>query len=68
METATGIIEIKQADVEANLAASEQNMKSLKRQAADLRDRQLWQAFGTIGYDAYVEWVRQNEVSFIPST
>jgi uncharacterized membrane protein YebE (DUF533 family) len=64
METETGIFTVSVEQVQANLVEGQKAARKIDRAAIDLSDRQLLAAFGTIGFEAYKNWIVDN---FVPS-
>jgi len=60
META--VITVSAEQVQQNLVEGAKAARQLDRAVIDLSDKQLLAAFGTIGYDAYVNWILDNGI------
>ncbi len=53
----TVIVEKASETQEQSFRAAQDNAAQLDSEVKKLRQLQLWQSFGTIGYDGYMSWV-----------
>lgn len=54
---ATTIVKVTADEVQATLEEGVANCVQLDRNAALLKEQMNWQSFGTIGFEAYREWL-----------